>query len=112
MGKFIIKLQEHYLEYSTVSDSPTTFGMKLDEFLDYYRSAYGSEGMADLSQRLARVEQKGTSARTDESVEDTVLCNHAGSGGTKLSVEEIYAAYCLQVPIRDGWTVPTVSDSQ
>lgn len=56
MGRLIAKLGNHYLEWSTVVDAPVTFGMTLEEFREHYREQYGAASMAELEQRLARVE--------------------------------------------------------
>ena len=53
--------------------------MTLDEFKEYYQNEYGRKGMDDLDERLARVLEKGTSARDDDSVKETVSWNHAGA---------------------------------
>ena len=104
MGRPIIKLGEHYLEWSTVVDAPVTFGMLLPEFRDYYQDKYGEHGMRDLDGRLERVEAKGSSYhRIDEDVESVIAGNRAGPGESQLTRDEIYLAYCLGTPIRDGW---------
>lgn len=103
MGRAIIKLSEYYLEWSTIVDAPTTFGMKLDEFKKYYRQRYGTEGMKELPERLERVEKKGTSFHEDTSYKETIRGNRAGPDESKLSEAEIVKAYCLQKPIRNGW---------
>ena len=102
MGRFIIKLREFYLEYSTIVDAPVTDGMKLREFTDYYKSQYGEEGLEGLPARLARVEEKGTSAFADVDVDDTLSCNRAGPNETTLTREDIFQAYCLGEPLKDG----------
>lgn len=105
MGRFIVKLEDYYFEWSTISDRPATFGMKLDEFTRFYREEYGRRGMQELPARLERVEKCGTSSYDSETPEELFLCNRAGPNESKLSAEEIYKAYCLCVPIRKGWVV-------
>lgn len=94
MGRPIIKLDGLYLEWSTVSDSPATFGMTLAEFEAYYLDENGNSGMRDLPDRMARVERYGTSAHDDRSVDDTIWLNRAGPGEIPLSKAEIIEWYC------------------
>lgn len=102
MGRYILKLHEHYLEWSTVVDAPVTFGMTLDEFKDYYQAQYGYNGSQDLTQRLERVERKGTSSHIHDNAEDVMAGNRAGRNETSLTPEEVYQAYCLMQPV-NGW---------
>lgn len=106
MPRFIIKLEGYYLEWSTIVDAPVTSGMSLAEFKKYIRDEYGREGIRELDQRLVRVESFGTSLYTPQTPQDAVLCNNAGPGESELTFDEIYKAYCLREPIRDGWLVP------
>ena len=103
MPSFIVKLHDHYFEYSTIVDAPVTFGMLLPDFEAYYRERYGSEGMAELPERMARVEHSGTSALGDMSSEKLMSGNKAGSNEANLTLDELYRAYCRREPIRDGW---------
>lgn len=57
MGRYILKIKDHYLEWSTVVDAPVTFGMLLPEFKEYYRDEYGRDGYRELKHRLERVEE-------------------------------------------------------
>jgi len=98
MPRYIIKLGEHYLEWSTIVDAPVTYGMTLDDFKQYYQREYGLEGMRHLGERLARVEAKGTSAINHSDVKDTLAGNRAGEGETTLTRDQIYQAYCLRDP--------------
>jgi hypothetical protein len=78
MPTYIVKLSkdgvDRYFEWSTVVDAPTTYGMALDEFREYYREHYGESGMEQLPGRLARVEKTGCSAYHD-SVESLLQGN-------------------------------------
>lgn len=94
MGTFIIKLDGLYLEWSSVSDSPVTFGMTREQFERRYLKKHGTDGMRDLPDRMARVEAKGTSPREDDDVDDTIWLNRAGPGQTPLSKPEIVEWYC------------------
>jgi hypothetical protein len=97
MPTLIIKLADKYLEWSTISDSPATYGMSLDEFKSYYRDRYGQAGVEWLGHRLARVEAKDTSSFVDASVDETIACNRAGPNESKLSKEQIIEKYCVAV---------------
>jgi hypothetical protein len=98
MPRYIVKLQENdkewYMEWSTVVDAPVTFGMSLEEFNDYYKEEYGRQGFGDLSQRMERVNQKGTSSLAHSSAQDTISWNRAGKNGTCVSVQQIIDFWC------------------
>ncbi len=96
MPRYIVKLQDYYLEWSTVVDAPVTYGMTLEEFKEYYQQEYGADGMRNLLDRLLRVEAKGTSSQLDDSVESVVSCNRAGKDETSLTVEQIIDFYCVR----------------
>ena len=102
MGKFIVKIRDYYLEWSTISDAPSTFGMGYIDFLHYYREKHGYAGMEELAGRLERVSKYGTSSLDRETPEDVILLNRAGPSESKLTLDEIYRAYCLRESI-DGW---------
>jgi len=111
LPRYIVKINpttdpdgDRYLEWSTVVDAPVTYGMTLDEFKDYYRSEYGADGMRRLPERLERVEKKGLSAIDYSNLNELLVANRAGPNETYLTTKEIYTAYCLNKPIREGWT--------
>ena len=107
MGRYLIKLENYFLEWSTVVDAPVSFGMSLDELKEYIKAEYGNEGMIMLPERLQRIEKTGTSA-IGYNVNQVIQGNRAGPKESKLTKKEIYEAYCQQKPIRNGWMVPTV----
>lgn len=100
MPKFIIKLTEkgrdYFLEWSTVVDAPTTNGMQLDEFKEYYQGRYGTEGMKDLPERLARADITGCSHRDYKSLDEVFSANRAGDNEKHISRKEIIRKYCLE----------------
>lgn len=101
MGNVIIKLvdvdnKEYYLEWTSISDSPITYGLSLKEFKDYYKEEYGLSSMDSLEQSLKRVEETGTSSIM-MSLEDIIRSNHAGDDGECLTLEEIIDKYCRNV---------------
>jgi len=97
MGKYIIRIKDRYFEWSTISDSPATYGMLLDEFTEYYRDKYGREGMIDLVKRMERVEEYGSSAIMGMSTADIVAFNRAGENEECLTANEIYDKFVLEV---------------
>lgn len=98
MGRYIIKLKDCYLEYSSIVDAPTTFGMSLKEFKKFYRAQYGENGIHELEARLERVKQYGTSAIPPETAESFLSGNRAGPDESELTPDEIYQAYCVPPP--------------
>lgn len=106
MSRYIVKLKDYYFSFSSIVDAPVTFGMSLDEFKEYYKSEYGQAGLMNLDGRLARVEKYGSSNMAGLTAKEVLEPNKAGPNEDSLTVEEIYKAYCLREPIRDGWLVP------
>ena len=102
MGRYIIKLEDYYLLWSTIVDAPITLGMSLNEFKIYYRVEYGEKGMENLSARLIRVNKKGCSG-FDTTLDRLLDINRAGPDESKLTRLEIIDAYCHQLPIRNDW---------
>lgn len=89
------------MEWSSVSDAPSTLGMSLEEFTNYYRSEYGEAGMQELPDRLARVEAKGVSSHApDEDLDDFLRSNRAGDNEEMLSRREILIKYCPGAVVR------------
>jgi hypothetical protein len=102
MPRYIVKLDDWYLEWSTIVDAPVTEGMSLDDFRAHYLRQYGLQGESQLFERLERVEKNGTSA-LDETLDGILSCNRAGPDEAELTKDEIIKAYCLGEPIRDNW---------
>lgn len=96
MGKYIVQRDGWYFEWSTVSDAPSTFGMRRGDFEAYYRDEYGRKGAEDLPSRLGRADAVGTSALDCASAEAVISCNRAGYGETKLTLDEIVQIYCVE----------------
>lgn len=92
--KFTNGDKAYYLEWSTVADAPTTFGMSLGEFRRYYRMQYGRAAMGEFDRRMERVEAKGTSSMIHDSLDELLEGNRAGKGESHLSREEIVDWYC------------------
>lgn len=102
MGRFIIRLPcdgvDYYLEWSTVVDAPTTYGMTLEEFKEHYQEEYGKSGMRDLETRMGRVSETGTSAIGYNNVKEIIVGNRAGDGEKYLSLEKIVDKYIRNRP--------------
>lgn len=100
MPRYIIKIGNKYLEWSTIVDAPVTFGMSLADFCKYYQCNYGNEGMHGLADRMVRVEAKGTSCRFADSLNSFLQVNRAGPKESPLSIANIRRAWCDRIPIR------------
>ena len=102
MPSYIVKLQRDsqtwYLEYSSVVDAPTTFGLPLEDFTKNYLYYYGQHSKDELTQRLARVEKNGTSCAFGSTPAALMSCNRAGLDETKLTLDQIIDVYCLGQP--------------
>lgn len=99
MGRCIIKLKGYYLIWSSIVDAPITHGMTIDELTEFIRDEYGNEGLRRLPNRLAKVEEYGTSAWPRYSVDALISLNRAGPSGSRLSKKQLYAQYC---PAQEG----------
>ena len=95
MGRYIVKLDKYYFEWSTVVDAPVTYGLEKDDFLAYYKEEYGRAGMTELPARLERVELRGHSAMVTYGVDDLIADNRAGDNEECLSKEEIIAKFVI-----------------
>lgn len=95
MPRYIVKLKELYCEWSTVVDAPISYFMPLVDFEEYYKQQYGIEGLASLSTRMSRVETKGTSSRFDDSAEEVISGNRAGSDEDELTADELLQKYAM-----------------
>ncbi len=95
MGTTICKSGEWYFQFSSVSDSPEpAIAMTRDELVAYFREEEGRRGVEELTHRLQRVADHGTSSYDpDDDVGSVLLCNRAGAKETWLTEEELVA--CL-----------------
>lgn len=104
MGNTVIKIKDLYFEWSTVVDAPTTFGMSLEEMRQNLKDDYGQRGLDYFdSSSFARIEKVGAGWLNGKTLEDTVAGNRAGPDESELTIDEIYTAYGLRQPIKDGW---------
>lgn len=98
MGRIIVKVKDVYCEWSSIVDAPVTSGMSLDELTDYVRWRYGEEGVQELPQRLARVEQNGTSSLEGTTLAELTGFNRAGPHETTLDLDGLYALLTTPEP--------------
>lgn len=97
MGRYIVKIRDFYLEWSTIVDAPITYGLGLVDFVAYYRGQYGAKGMEGLQARLDRADAVGISALDGSTLEGILKGNRAGEGETPLTEPELYRKYCLRL---------------
>jgi hypothetical protein len=110
MVNIIAKLEDKYLEWSTVVGAPLSVGLSRDEFAAYYREQYGDGKLEKLNERLDRADQTGTSDREGCDLEELIIGNQAGPDMSELTLEQIAQAYCRRAPILDGWLPQGVVD--
>lgn len=94
MSRYILKVEDQYLEWETMVDAPTTFGMSLEEFTKYYQEEYGRRAMKyEFESRMQRVEERGNSSVIGQTTDDILNINHAGKDGTTITKEQIIQYY-------------------
>jgi len=95
MTKCLIKIKDKYFEWSTVSDSPITYGMSKTELRDHIKEEYGNDGIDALPKRLKRISINGTSA-IGETLSETTSVNRAGESETCITIQQIYDRYKIK----------------
>lgn len=95
MPRYIIKLEDKYLVWSTVVDAPITNGMTIEELTEFIEWQHGQDGLSDLPDRLKRVEEKGISAFNYDSVDEIIAYNRAGKDETCLTKEALIEKYIM-----------------
>jgi hypothetical protein len=93
MPRYIIKLNEKYLEWSTVVDAPVSHGMTRQEFTDWYVREHGFFSVNELEERLQRADKKGVSALMYKDVDELIGHNRAGPNETCLTKDELIEAF-------------------
>lgn len=94
MGNLIAKLApDCYVEWSTITDSPITSTMTLEQLRGYILEEYGRAGLERLPARLERVERTGTSGLDGGTLESLLVCNRAGENEANATLEEIIKRY-------------------
>lgn len=92
MGNPIIKIKDKYFEWSTIVDAPLSRGLTKEGLKAYIGIKYGEKGLSELSKRIERVENKGTSSYVSD-LEELINYNRAGEDEKTLTKEEIYNKY-------------------
>ena len=92
MGRYIIKIDDLYFEWSTIVDAPVTYGMLESELVKYIRDQYGLKGLVGLNDRLMRVKKTGTSAH-GLTLDELIEFNRAGDNEKSLSKEDLYKKF-------------------
>ena len=82
-----------YMVWSPVVDAPLSRGMPLPEFRQWYMDAGMGDHPGDLEDRLARVEEFGTSSLGGPS--NVFAVNAAGPNGERLTYAQIVEQYCI-----------------
>lgn len=95
MSQYIVKLKDNYLEWSTVSESPTTRGMTREQMRQYLLEKGQREVEAEIEERLMRADAHGSSSIPPQTAEDIVTVNRAGENESQLTLDEIYERCCI-----------------
>ena len=103
MGTYIVKIPcdgiDYYLEWSSIVDAPVTYGMTLDEFMSYYKSEYGNNGLRGLDKRMKRVNETGTSDTVSRRpLNEWIRGNRAGDNEAELTLDQIANEYIRNRP--------------
>ncbi|HEV7280152.1 MAG TPA: hypothetical protein VGN57_08070 [Pirellulaceae bacterium] len=90
MSRFVVKLRDRYLEWSTGVDAPVTEGMTREAFRAYWLAEYGPEASARFEEAVGRSDATGASDPLGRGE-----LNRAGPDETSLNDDELYRLYCL-----------------
>lgn len=85
--------EEFYFLWSSIVDSPITFGMGLEEFMEFMHEEYGRLGWSNIEGDLERARRKGISWR-NYTLDEVILLNRAGKNETRLTKEELIEWFC------------------
>ncbi len=105
MAALIVKLEKdgeepRYMEWSSISGMPRTYGMTLDEFKTYYRDEYGRWGYEmEFDRRMEQVEKRGCSSMIGDTLDD-LLATHR-HGEEPLTFDELWQQYVVDRPDGD-----------
>lgn len=107
MPSYIIRLPNpddpsdfRYMRWSTIVDSPTTYGMTREELEAYTLEWEGKNGLRDLAERLDRADRYGTSLLPGGTTtwEDEIAGNHAGPHESELDHRGLWLHYVVERP--------------
>jgi hypothetical protein len=98
MGQFLIRIadgeRECFMEWSTVSDAPSTSPGSETELREFMLAEYGRQGCRDLDERIARCRERGHSVRVAAgNLADRIGYNRAGEDGTCLTMTQMVDYY-------------------
>ncbi|WP_156410323.1 hypothetical protein [Bosea sp. Root381] len=93
MASCIIHYKGLFLEWSSITNAPSSFALARGEFERYYDVCYGSEGVKDLPEHLDRAVSSGSSAIPPMTALDVVSGNRAGPKESELTLDEIFARF-------------------
>lgn len=94
MPQFIFRVKDrrhnfYYGEWSTIVDAPVSYLLNLEDFIAYYQSEYGINGMRGLIERLERVVQNGTSAIYRKiTIKELLNYNRAGTKESQIKTSQ------------------------
>lgn len=95
VAKFPTPDGDRYLVWSTIVDAPITFGMELDDLIDWLRENMGKDySERFVETRLPRIERTGTSS--GETIAELIVVNRAGAGSTRLTLGQITDFFCVR----------------
>lgn len=84
----LAKIGNKYCDWSTICDAPLTDLMTREELALYVSDTYGSQGAQDFDQRMARVEEYGTSGHSRTTMASLLAFNRAGPNESHLATVE------------------------
>lgn len=104
MGRSILRLEcggvERFLVWSTVVDTPVSYGLTEQELVEWFTIEHGRSGTERLPAQIDRARRCGTSSLMYESAEKAYALNFAGQRGETLTLDEIWDRYVT--PTLDG----------
>lgn len=101
MPKFVVKLKDKYLEWSTVVAAPVTRGMTREQMARYLFQRETELAERNVEEVLSKADEYGTSRFPwEEGVRTAIVDNRAGDDEVEITLDEIYEKYCT--PKADG----------
>ena len=99
MGKCIIKLDDKFLQWSSVTDAPETPLLPEPLFAQYWKDEYGRSGIVDYANMIDLAKKNGHSIRfSKETVNSIIRHNRAGKNDKRLTKDEIIEGYTITDP--------------
>lgn len=85
--RILVKLDNYYYEYSTITDNFSTCPMNLENFYNYLKENYINIKDEECEQILQELDERGTDSIYYKTVEEFL-------DGENISIEEINKYYC------------------